>query len=460
MNSRQPRSDSMRDAAHMLRSKSPSGPVGISRSRRMRAVPVNSDLNSTVGQLWAPLICTDAYRVVLNGHNDSLWTNEKTFSIIPSERSPRLLVTADRDRNVVANALVAYDGIRDRKARWGRTALSTAMRLNLSLGRDALVLQRLRGSQTQLVEPIAHMETILGEGATVLIGVRTGANGKATLQMFDSRGAATGYAKLAWNELTTTFVNTEIQAVQALAEEDHDFLVPGLLAHGMLGEMPYLMSRPLPPNVRSVPARHELTISELADVAPLDRITPVSESAQFASLVGRAEALRHSPETRAHVGALNDLLSRLSQQDSPLPIGRRWHGDLVPWNVARQPDGSLWIWDWETSEQDTAVGMDVLHWHTTLLSHADPGATASGVKQAGQASREVLRALGLGHRQSMIVTALYCATMVERNLRFVVQHGGWQLNRLPRPVIAELLMLGGYLLDAAEQEPGPKARTQ
>lgn len=444
----------------MFPSRFPSGPLGITRGMRTGALPADSDLRCVVGQLWAPLVRTDAYRAVLNGRDDSEWTTEKRFSIVPSERSPRLLVTADRDRRVVAKALVAYDGIRDRKARWGRTTLSTAMRLNLPLGRDALSLQRRRGTHPEVVEPISHMEALLGEPATVIIGVRTGANGKATLQMFDAQGAASGYAKMAWNELTRTFVQTEIETMRALANEDHDFRVPGLLTHGTLGDMPYLMSQPLPLDVRSVPARHELAHSELADVAPIAHIAPVRDSAQFISLAVRAEELGRFPMTLAHGEALNDLVSRLSHQDSPLPIGTRWHGDLVPWNVARQPDGSLWIWDWEMSEQGTAVGMDVLHWHTTLLSHTDPSATASAVQSARATSIAVLRALGLGHRQSLIVAALYCATVVERNLRFVAQHGGWQLNRLPHSAIVELLAVGRELIAAAEHEPYAQARAQ
>ena len=50
----------------------------------------------------------------------------------------------------------------------------------------------------------------------------------------------------------------------------------------------------------------------------------------------------------------------------------RWHGDWVPWNLARSGRG-LVAWDWEYSEPGAPVGLDELHCIYQVARHRRGG---------------------------------------------------------------------------------------
>ena len=64
----------------------------------------------------------------------------------------------------------------------------------------------------------------------------------------------------------------------------------------------------------------------------------------------------------APVAAAHALLDALAGATDTLPVTSRWHGDLTWWNRARDDAGQLWVWDWESSEEDAVAGLDALHW--------------------------------------------------------------------------------------------------
>jgi hypothetical protein len=63
----------------------------------------------------------------------------------------------------------------------------------------------------------------------------------------------------------------------------------------------------------------------------------------------------------ADVPEVDDLLDRIeARHGTEVHAWARWHGDWVPWNLARCHRG-LVAWDWEYSEPGAPVGLDEVH---------------------------------------------------------------------------------------------------
>lgn len=399
-------------------------------------------LHLLVQQLWAPLVATGDYRVMVNADLDAGWDVRQRFWIVPSARNPRLLVSTGVLRGT-ARSLTAYRGIRDSIPSLGRVAMAGMLSAGLPVSKDQLTVERRVDAGKADAEPLATMNTVLDAELVSIIGVRTGANAKATLQLFTTEGTSAGYAKIAWNDLTTTFVLQETNTLLALQGKAGRVRVPRVLAHGTAGPFPFLVTSPLPPDVASV--RGDLSLAELADVAPLQRHDVVAHTRQFKDLESSIHVLLGQSIFPSLTEPAMQLLQLLRSGQHRVPIAERWHGDLVPWNAAREPDGTLWLWDWEMSQADAAVGLDALHWYVNAGAGSEPTKLVASLISAGQNGTARLRALGLGRPQMETVAALYALTLAERSMNFAMQHHGWHLNRLQSSIVVELLRAGQVL---------------
>ena len=159
---------------------------------------------------------------------------------------------------------------------------------------------------------------------------------------------------------------------------------------------------------------------------------------------------RRSLATSDHVRALTDRLEKLVPVESTAPlVGRtlrlleeatavgqdvvmsaHWHGDLTPWNAARDDEGRLWCWDWESTEPDAVAGLDAVHWHLSVVQEAGEPLTAQALATAAEAARPALTGLGHGRRSVPVVVAVYVASMVERAIALSVAEGGWEAGWL------------------------------
>ena len=195
--------------------------------------------------------------------------------------------------------------------------------------------------------------------ARAAIGVREGANAKATLQLFDPEPV--GFAKLAWEAQSADFVRCEHQALVEIGGAAGTVRVPRVLGSGTWGDHPYLVTEPLPADVHR-PAAHEgPRAAELLALAPRVRTDLPRATAHLQAVAARLLAAQDAA-AGALLGEARALLEQVLADDRPVPVVAWWHGDLVPWNVARAGDGTLWVWDWETVGRDVVIGLDAVHW--------------------------------------------------------------------------------------------------
>ena len=114
-------------------------------------------------------------------------------------------------------------------------------------------------------------------------------------------------------------------------------------------------------------------------------------------------------------------LARLAERyaDQPVALGS-WHGDWVPWNMARDGEEVL-LWDWEHYEDD------VLTASTTSTSSPRPAGCAEGTGPAEEAawlaeSRAALTSdWGQAEREAEVVIASYLLAV---NQRYVADRVG------------------------------------
>jgi hypothetical protein len=248
-------------------------------------------------------------------------------------------------------ACLAYVGLRDRRTIARRVAVAGAFAAGLG-GRVAP--ERLavdRGPHSLLV----HLADLLGRPEVpmvVAMGLgRVDTVWKPTLQLFELDGTPAAFVKVGRGPVASALVQREVEALAAWQDHpDPRLVVPDLLATGTWRGQPFVAVAPLPADARRLPA----PVSSWA-VRTLD--PPVANSS-----LDRSSWWSHQREMAARSTAHHaDLLARVEDRHADVDHAwARWHGDWVPWNLARCSRG-LVAWDWEYSEAEAPVGLDDVH---------------------------------------------------------------------------------------------------
>ena len=123
----------------------------------------------------------------------------------------------------------------------------------------------------------------------------------------------------------------------------------------------------------------------------------------------------------------------------------RWHGDLTPWNCARDSSGQLWAWDWESCEVDAVAGLDALHWEFSVLRESGP-VDAISLATCLERARHHLTAAGHGRTTHGVVAAVHALTMVERAAALAAREGSWQRVWVPPAQLGRFLAEARTLL--------------
>lgn len=355
------------------------------------------------------------------------------YVVVPNERAPRFLVPL-ASAAVRSAALLAYNRLRPAAVRRQRAALAAALRLHPTLfGRLPVLTVRPKNDASggsAALDPAdlllsARVARELGVSAYAAIGVHPpDPNAKPTLQLLDATGRPVAYVKVGWNEASRTLVATETRALTDLAGRsgagDHP-LVPGLLTAGAFAEQNYAAVAPLPADVR-----------RLADDDD-PQVAAVLAVARRGAAAGPVRRLADAGFAARLTGPLAAVLER--HGGVGLEFGD-WHGDWVPWNLARSTAG-LVAWDWEHHGTDVPVGSDVVH-HGFQVALTLRGADAAGAARAGAAA--LLRqaaALGLSVAAVDAVVDCYLAELWLRTRRLADLGAGW--NAKLHPALLEVL---------------------
>jgi hypothetical protein len=248
-------------------------------------------------------------------------------------------------------ACLAYVGLRDRRTIAQRLAVAGAFAAGAGalVAPDRLVVDRSPGSLlthlgTLLGRPEVPMVVAMGLGTVDIVW-------KPTLQLFELDGTPAAFVKVGRGPVPAALVQREAKALTTWQEHpDPRLVVPDLLATGSWRDLPFVVVAPLPADARRLPA----PVSAWA-VGTLD--PPVADGRLERSPWWARQRAKAAASTERHV----ELLDRVEQRHADVDHAwARWHGDWVPWNLARCSRG-LVAWDWEYSEAAAPAGLDDVH---------------------------------------------------------------------------------------------------
>lgn len=424
--------------------------------------PHDGPLAHLAEQLWGPTLRAGRLRLSRRSPEPG-WREVEHYLVLPSISRATILVP-DLPSAALRGALLNYRGLRSGTTALQRSVLGAAVTTRVRMPFPRLSVQ-VRDDARDDELPLGALEGILGtEALLASIGVRTGANRKATLQLVDPDGHPQGFAKLGWDGASGIGIRTETAAVEH-GPHCGRVRVPRPLASGSLGGRPYLVTEPLPLDVRAVRGSVAApSAEELAALCPRERLAPIGATGQFRALRQRLAGLASTTGTRPLVALAGEVLGALAAVPTEVPVTTRWHGDLTPWNVARDGTGTLWCWDWESSERDAVTGLDALHWHSAVrrergdrLDAATPGAVLED-------ARAMLRAAALPRCCDGAVAALWAVTVAERALGLALGAVGstgteqWEDGWVRPAELAALLTGARRLLLEQDSAPGGAQR--
>lgn len=401
----------------------------VRRPRPAATVTRVSALELLVEQLWGPGM-GQGTRVEVDPTPDPDWRDAERYWALPDATQPRLLLPV-APTPVVRAAATHYRGLRRPPANVARQLLGATASAGLPLSRHQVVVQ-VRSAEDAAQLPLAGIADALGHTHLwATFGVRTGANRKATLQLLDDAARSVGYAKLGWNSTANAYVTTEARALGEVGGVDAAMRAPRLLASFTHGGRPVVVVEPLPDDVRGLRGAQQAPSSaELYALCPVERLARPGATAHLRAVGRRLETLHteaggDGPIAREVVDRARALLELLDRDRRTVPVQARWHGDLTPWNCARDATGQLWAWDWESCELDAVAGLDAVHWEFSVLREDRPVDRIT-LTDCLERARHHLTAAGHGRTTHGVVAAVHALTVVERAATLAAREGGWE----------------------------------
>lgn len=358
------------------------------------------------------------------------------YAVIPSLGSARFLLPL-ASRRVTAASVLAYNALRPPEVRARRAAIGLMARCGaLGLVRAPVLSVHVPvGLDPPDLLLTAHLAGLLGDGSVhAAIGIRPpDPHHKPTLQLFDDAGRPRGYAKIGWNAGTRAMVRSEVATLAELPAARGDFPdAPRLLLHSRWRDREIAVIEPMPPTVRRIRRPAEPRLAAMLAVArrggPASPARPVRESGFLDAWRARGVG---APTT------LHAAIEAVASRDGDLACEfGDWHGDWVPWNMARHR-GRLFVWDWENRGTCAPIGLDLAHqaFQTALSTHGRPAAAAA--EAAAHALHRHGAGLGLEPAQRRFVADAY---LIELWLRtFELSRGGAGWNPKLHPALLHVL---------------------
>jgi hypothetical protein len=270
------------------------------------------------------------------------------LGVVNGRSGPRFLVPLDHP-TAAPQACLAYLGLRDTRTRIQRGAVGLGLKLRM--GR--VVTREVLSAATGPGSMIRGLADLLGQDE-IAVGVGVGRIDevwKPTLQVFSTEGAPLAFVKVGLGPVAAQLVHTEAATLARWRHHpDPRLVVPRLIAETSWDGIPIVVVGPLPADARRLPPG---VVGAWA-VRTLDGATTVAPLADGPWWQERRARFAADPAVDAILGAIEQRHTDIGHEWA------RWHGDWVPWNLARCHRG-LVAWDWEYSEPDAPVGLDETH---------------------------------------------------------------------------------------------------
>jgi len=272
-----------------------------------------------------------------------------TLGLVSGPGGPKFLVPLGWRAAMLASC-TAFQGLREPRTRASRLAVAAA--LSTRPGRRFALAEELVAD----VGPgslLAHLREVLGrDELAVAIGVgRMHELWRPTLQLFAPDGTPLAYVKVGYKPVDAAFVANEAEVLRRWsAKEDPRLVVPEVVAQSQWRGNEILLVAPMPEDVRRLPPGPVGAWG----VRTLDEPLPDMPVAEALWWTERRKRFADDEQVDALLGRIED------RHGGPDRSWARWHGDWVPWNLARSRRG-LVAWDWEYSEPGAPVGLDETH---------------------------------------------------------------------------------------------------
>jgi hypothetical protein len=355
------------------------------------------------------------------------------YAVLPALDDAKFLLPL-ASRRVTAASVLAYNALRPPRVRATRAAIGGLARTGL-LGLTRAPVLHVSGGPL-LTE---HLAGLLGTPPLhAAIGIRPpDPHHKPTLQLFDDQGRPRGYAKIGWNDGTRAMVRHEAAALASLPPATGDVpAAPELLLHTTWQQREIAIIAPMPRTVRRIrrPASPRTTAMRAVARVAGPRV-PFGSSDFLAGWRRRAAGGALAGAEAPGAITVDDAIEALVARDGGLELDLgHWHGDWVPWNMARHR-GRLLLWDWENSAPGVPLGFDLAHqfFQTALSGGAAAGPSAAAMDTA---LRRHGRALGLDQRRQRFVGDAY---LIELWLRTYQLSPGAGWNAKLHPALLDTL---------------------
>jgi hypothetical protein len=318
-----------------------------------------------------------------------------------------------------ASALTSFNALRPGRKRLARRVLGAGLRTGLvqPLLRDKIDIGTASGAtRAELAADLLteHLQRLFGQGPVVIaVGGGEGPYRKPVLQVFSTSGTPLGYVKVGWNDWTREAVRREAAALRACASHPMRVGVPELLGQSTWRGLDLVVTAPLPRRVHGLGIGARLpdaqSLREISELSPA-HAGELATSPWWRGVHSRIRGVT-DPAARSALMLVADRLEHAYGR-VPLEFGT-WHGDLVPWNLARLGH-RLYAWDWESSAPDAPLGFDALHFHFQVAFVARGYPLEQAARLAAEAARPALAELGLPASTGRLVATLH---LLELSLR-------------------------------------------
>ncbi|HEY6740081.1 MAG TPA: hypothetical protein VI076_14660 [Actinopolymorphaceae bacterium] len=294
----------------------------------------------------------------------------REFLVLPSARSPRLVVPAETS-GAGREALRRSSQDLTTARRLARAVLSVGFPVVRRTFPDRLRVTTPADTRRDSVDALdTHLSELLGHEVLVSFGVGSPrANRKPVLQVHRADGETVGFAKLGTTPVTRELVRGEAAALAAYWSVDPPAVrleVPRVLHAGTWRDVELLLLSPLRPRSRRPERRTDVPVDAMHELATRWGTT--------------RRALAETPFWKAirEIPALEPVASAVEARygHTVLPFGA-WHGDWTPWNMSWDGDRVL-LWDFERFATGVPLGLDAAHhrFQTALRRHGESGAAA------------------------------------------------------------------------------------